>query len=74
MLYKHAGSFKNTREVHKEAQGAAEKEIVRAKARDISSVHYNSIKHAHDVCTCTLSSYNELELTNHSARIYLGIL
>ena len=45
-LYKHAGIFKNTREVHK----------------------------ARDVCTRTLSSYNDLELTNHSARIYSGIL
>ena len=42
---------------------------MRAKARDVSSVHYNSIKHARDVCTRTLSSYNELELTNHSAHL-----
>ena len=42
---------------------------MRAKAPDVSSVHYNSIKHARDVCTRTLSSYNKLELTNHSAHL-----
>ena len=30
---------------------------MRAKARDVSSMHYNSIKHARDVCTRTLSSF-----------------
>ena len=39
-LYKHAGIFKNTREVHREARGAAECFSY------FSSLIYNSIKHA----------------------------
>ncbi len=27
------------------------KEIAHAKTRDVSSVHYNSVKHAHDICS-----------------------
>ena len=40
----------------------------------ISSVHYNLIKHVHDVDHMLYGAiYDELKLTNHSARNYLSM-
>ena len=53
-IYKHAGIFKNTREVHREARGGNATEIVRAQTHDVSSLHYLWVR---DCCECFVYKY-----------------